>query len=76
MCWYCCPPGKYVTRVRKKNNGGGNYHEVVNAEHEEGCLEHDPNAVKETLCFDDAGTGHMQAGGKWPMSGSGAACDV
>ena len=70
MCWYCCPPGKYITRVRKKNSGG-NYHEVVSAEQEEGSLEHDPHVVKEALYVDDVGAHRT-----WPVTSPSAACDV
>ena len=70
LCWYCCPPARYVTRIRKKN-GGGNYHEVVNAEQDEAIPEQDPNAIKEPLCYDDGGE-HLQGGGMW-TSGPGAA---
>ena len=77
LCWYCCPPARYVTRIKKKN-GGGNYHEVVSAEtgDEAGGPEHDPNAIKEPLCYDDRGGEHLQ-GGTWPtLGGPGAASDA
>lgn len=74
LCWYCCPPPKYITKVTRKSDGR-NYQEVeVADDREELNPDYDPDATKEALCFDDAGE-HMKAG-KWPMSGPAAACDM